>query len=85
MSPQPVAADLVLTDEQLAVLLGFARGLAPGQVAEQLGVSVHDVRAHLKRIFKALDVTNAAHAVGVASALGLITPAAILQGGPHVR
>ncbi|MGA5820905.1 LuxR C-terminal-related transcriptional regulator [Kitasatospora sp. NPDC094028] len=69
----------VLTPQQHTVLLGCARGEQPATTAARLGIGVRDVRLHLRAVLVVLKAENAAHAVGLACALSLITPADILQ------
>lgn len=64
-----------LTEHELRVLYLISAGFPPKQVANELGISVHTVQNHKKRIFSKLDVHNQAHAAASAVRLGLQAPA----------
>ena len=66
--PQPVS----LTDRELAVLSGLARGYTYGEIATQLGLSAHTVGTHIKNIYRKLEVSSRAEAVFEACQLGII-------------
>jgi DNA-binding NarL/FixJ family response regulator len=63
-----------LTERELQVLYLISAGFPPKQVAIELGVSLHTVEHHKKRIFTKLDVHNQAHAAASAVRLGLLVP-----------
>ncbi|MFD0405513.1 hypothetical protein [Kitasatospora sp. NPDC127116] len=74
----------LLTPVQSAVILGYARGEQPGQIADRWGIGVRDVRLHLRAVLVALKAANPTHAVGIACALGLLSSSDILEGERHV-
>jgi DNA-binding NarL/FixJ family response regulator len=63
-----------LTERELQVLYLISAGFPPKQVAIELGISLHTVEHHKKRIFTKLDVHNQAHAAASAVRLGLLAP-----------
>lgn len=63
-----------LTERELQVLYLISAGVAPKQVAAELGISPHTVEHHKKRVFAKLDVRNQAHAAASAVRLGLVAP-----------
>jgi DNA-binding NarL/FixJ family response regulator len=67
---QPVRVGL--TDRELDVLRGVARGEANKEIAAALGISEPTVKAHLVRIFDKLGVENRTAAARVARQQGLI-------------
>lgn len=65
----------VLTPREREVLVFFAQGLAPAEIANELGVSTHTVRTHTNKIFAKLGVHSRLEAVAVArAALGRTRP-----------
>lgn len=64
-----------LTEHELRVLYLISAGFPPKQVAIELGISLHTVENHKKRIFAKLAVHNQAHAAASAVRLGLVVPA----------
>ncbi len=61
-----------LTERELEVLAGVARGERSKEVAVRLGVTESTVKAHLASIYAKLDVDSRASAVAVAMARGLL-------------
>ena len=61
-----------LTDRELSVLRHLPTMMTNGEIADELYVSVNTVKAHLKRIYRKLDVPNRRDAVHRARELGLI-------------
>jgi DNA-binding NarL/FixJ family response regulator len=55
--------DLALTDRELDVLRGLARGMTYKQIAETVGIGLDTVRTHLRSVYHKLQVHNAAGAV----------------------
>jgi DNA-binding NarL/FixJ family response regulator len=53
-----------LTQREAEVLDLLAHGLSNGQLAEQLGVTVHAVKYHLASIYRKLGVSNRTEAAG---------------------
>jgi DNA-binding NarL/FixJ family response regulator len=62
-----------LTDRELDVLRGVARGEANKEIASALGISEPTVKAHLVRIFDKLGVENRTAAARVARQQGLVS------------
>jgi len=52
-----------LTQREVEVLRLLARGRSYGAIATQLGVSIHTVATHIKKLYLKLDVHTAAAAV----------------------
>ena len=61
-----------LTERELNVLFYLAKGLVNTQIADNLHISVHTVKAHLEAIYEKLNVNNRIQAVIKAIILGLI-------------
>lgn len=66
-------ARLSLTDRELDVLRGVARGDGNKQIASSLGIAEPTVKAHLVHIFEKLGVENRTTAARVARQLGLVS------------
>lgn len=62
-----------LTDRELEVLYLISAGFTARDVAAELGISLHTVDNHKQRIFTKLEVQNHAHAVAIATRLGLVS------------
>ncbi|HEY7293966.1 MAG TPA: LuxR C-terminal-related transcriptional regulator [Dehalococcoidia bacterium] len=58
-----IVSPAVLSPREEAVLQLVAAGHPNGEVGEQLGLSVHTVRAHLRNISRKLGTRNRVHAV----------------------
>ncbi|MGH3521284.1 MAG: LuxR C-terminal-related transcriptional regulator [Mycobacterium sp.] len=56
----------VLTPRERDVLMGFAQGQRPAEIAGELGMSAHTVRTHTNKIFAKLGVHSRLEAVTVA-------------------
>ncbi len=56
----------VLTSREHDVLMCFAQGRAPAEIADELGMSAHTVRTHTNKIFAKLGVHSRLEAVAVA-------------------
>jgi DNA-binding NarL/FixJ family response regulator len=63
---------LTLTEREQEVLRGLVQGLAYKQVAEHLGVSIDTVRAHVRTVYRKLQVHSVAEAVSRAIREGLV-------------
>jgi NarL family two-component system response regulator LiaR len=65
----------VLTSRERDVLMRFAQGRGPAEIADELWVSAHTVRTHTNKIFAKLGVHSRLEAVAVArAALGRTWP-----------
>ena len=72
-SPQQVPpADLGLTERELEVLSLLARGLTNREMGDRLNVSHRTINAHLRSIFRKLEVTTRSAATRVAFEKGLV-------------
>jgi len=78
-APRPVAetvgqatGGIALTERELVVLAGVARGERSKEIAARLGVTESTVKAHLASIYTKLDVDSRASAVARAMAEGLL-------------
>lgn len=77
--PEPLAGRLAehvdddeLTQREIEVLSLAARGLANGEIAKAIGRSDETVKAHLKRIFAKLGVSDRTGAVTTALSRGIL-------------
>ncbi|MFI3301099.1 MAG: response regulator transcription factor [Candidatus Gastranaerophilales bacterium] len=61
-----------LTERELIVLRKMSMGLSNKQIAKELFVTHHTIKAHVSGIYKKLDVTNRVEASMKARDLGLL-------------
>ena len=61
-----------LTEREKSVLILLVKGFKNDDIANELNVSVHTVKAHLEAIYEKLEVVNRVQAVVRALQLGLI-------------
>ena len=64
-----------LTKSELDVLERLSTGKTPAEIAEDIGLSLHTVRARIKAIYKKLEVSSQAEALAVAMRDDLVVPA----------
>lgn len=57
------SATASLSTRQQEVLLNLAEGRTYEQISEKMGVSIHTVRNHVRRIYQKLNVRSSAQAV----------------------
>jgi DNA-binding NarL/FixJ family response regulator len=69
---QPAQVGEPLSEREREVLVRMARGLSNGEIAEELTISTHTVRHHVRNILAKLEVTNRTEAVHVAMQRGLV-------------
>jgi ATP/maltotriose-dependent transcriptional regulator MalT len=62
----------ILTERELSVIKYVAKGFVNSEIAEQLHISVHTVKAHLEAIYDKFGVKNRVQATVKAALLGLI-------------
>lgn len=75
----------VFTRRETAVLRRFSDGLSCLEMAEELSISIHTVKYHVKNIYRKLGVRRRACAVHVAHSLGLLTPRLESSSGKRPR
>ena len=73
-SSRTVQGDIQLTDREVEVLIGAARGERNKEIASRLGITARTVKAHLTNIYNKLGVDSRAAAVSVAHQLDLLPP-----------
>lgn len=61
--PPPAAAKGQLSERELEVLTGIAKGFSYAEVAEALSISANTVRTHVRRIYDKLAVNSGSEAV----------------------
>lgn len=71
--PSTGAADEILTQREIEVLRAISQGYTLAEVGDQLGMSVNTVKTHVRRVYKALQVTSRVAAASKARQLGLLT------------
>jgi LuxR family maltose regulon positive regulatory protein len=64
-----------LKERELAVLRFLATNLTAAEIGEELYLSVHTVKTHMRKLYAKLDVHTRAEAVQQGRALGLLAPA----------
>jgi len=70
--PAPAASRLdVLSQRELDILRGIARGQGNKEIARSLGIAETTVKIHVQHILRKLDVTSRVHAAVIASEHGL--------------
>jgi two-component system nitrate/nitrite response regulator NarL len=62
----------VLSEREMQVLKGFARGLSIPQVAAELYIGASTVKTHTQRLYEKLGVSDRAAAVAEAMRRGLL-------------
>lgn len=67
---------VTLTNQQVSVLAGLARGDAPTDTARRMCISSNTVRTHRQAAYKRLGARTAGQAIALAMSYGLIRPAA---------
>ncbi len=76
-SPAPAAAATdtpMLSRRELDILDLVARGVSFAEAAQQLFISPHTVKTHVKNIYRKLQAHSSTHAVYIARQHGLIAP-----------
>jgi DNA-binding CsgD family transcriptional regulator len=61
-----------LSDRELDVIAGLARGLATEEIAQQMFLSPHTIRSHVKAAMRKLGASTRTHAVAIALMAGAI-------------
>lgn len=74
--PESKATDAGLSERELEILDGVARGLSNRAIAKELWVSDQTVKFHLHNIYRKLEVTNRTEAAKYAYQHGLVGDAA---------
>jgi NarL family two-component system response regulator LiaR len=69
--PQPEPPEAILTERELDVLKGIARGLSNHEIAGELSIGVTTVRTHVSSLFSKLDLANRTQAALYAVEHGL--------------
>ena len=76
--PAPAASppppDSPLSPREVAILELVARGISFAEAAQQLFISPHTVKTHVKNIYRKLEAHSRPHAVYIARQRGLIAP-----------
>jgi LuxR family maltose regulon positive regulatory protein len=79
VEPQPTAASTTLQEplkeRELAVLRFLSTNLTAAEIGNELILSVHTVKTHMRKLYAKLDVHTRAEAVQQGRALGLLAPA----------
>lgn len=71
-APRPTVSAPRLTDRELQVLRGVAKGLTTKRLARELGIGIPSVDTHLRNLFKKLGATNRGEAVSAAVRAGIL-------------
>ncbi len=79
VEPEPTAAPSTLQEplkeRELAVLRFLSTNLTAAEIGNELFLSVHTVKTHMRKLYAKLDVHTRAEAVQQGRALGLLAPA----------
>jgi LuxR family maltose regulon positive regulatory protein len=79
IEPEPAAPaselDEPLKERELAVLRFLSTNLTAAEIGDELFLSVHTVKTHMRKLYAKLDVHTRAEAVQQGRALGLLAPA----------
>ncbi len=68
----PTGASGSLTEREMDILWGIAKGFTNNELAERLGISRHTVPVHIRNIYRKLETSNRTETVFEASRIGLI-------------
>ena len=71
---QPQVVDAALTPRENEILVLIARGLSNDDIAQELYISAHTAKTHVKRIMAKLDAHDRAQCVIYAYETGMLTP-----------
>lgn len=74
-----------LTRQQLAIIGHYARGHSQPEIAERLGIALITVQTHCAEVRRRLHASSTAHAVYLATRLGIIIPDEWPPGPHRVR
>jgi LuxR family maltose regulon positive regulatory protein len=74
-APAPVTLREPLKERELAVLRFLSTNLTAAEIGEELYLSVHTVKTHMRKLYVKLDVHTRTEAVQQGRALGLLAPA----------
>ena len=81
--PDPIASRLdVLSQRELDILRGIARGQGNKEIARYLGIAETTVKIHVQHILRKLNVTSRVHAAVIASEHGLLVQPDFSVGPP---
>jgi len=69
---KPVQTEHNLTKRQTEILTMIAKGMHSREVAEELGLSVHTIKDHVKNLYLKLSITSRTEAALAAQKLGFI-------------
>lgn len=72
-APEPEPLAVPLTDRELSVLAALPSMASNTEIADELFVSVNTVKAHLKSLYRKLDVQTRRAAVARGRSLGLLS------------
>jgi DNA-binding NarL/FixJ family response regulator len=72
LRPRPPTLGADLTERELEVLRLLARGASTDEIVDELVISVHTVRNHIRNILTKLQARSRLEAVAVATRIGLI-------------
>jgi DNA-binding NarL/FixJ family response regulator len=81
LRPRPPTLGADLTDRELEVLQLLGRGRSTDDIVDELSISVHTVRNHIRNILTKLQARSRLEAVAVATGIGLLNPATARDGG----
>ena len=63
-----------LSEGELEVLEHLNQGLTPAEIAQELHLSLHTIRARTKQLYRKLGVTSQGEAIAHATRLGMLVP-----------
>jgi len=81
LRPRPPTLGADLTERELEVLRLLGRGASTDEIVDELNISVHTVRNHIRNILSKLNARSRLEAVTVATRIGVLGAATSGNGG----
>jgi DNA-binding CsgD family transcriptional regulator len=82
VATQPVKLDDTLSDREREVLRLIGKGATNREIAQELFISEHTVKTHLRSILSKLNIRNRQQAAAYAMQVGLMSDTKVIEGKP---